>query len=175
VLWYYPTTSEVVAAGKGDCEARMVVLASLLKAKGIPYRLAASFDHIWVEYPGKSSSLLEDQELAILRDGKLQLPKRWDWRQSCLIEKDYFWDTMPLGRKPLLFGGLLLILLWRRVVHGIRAVCRSVPGSRLVVPGWRGAKRVATLLMLIPGTNGPAPNSESGEHGGGRVSPSRLE
>ena len=88
---------------------------------------------------------------------------------------DYFWDTMPLDRKLLLFGGLLLILLWRRVVHGIRAVCRSVPGSRLVVPGWRGAKRVATLLMLIPGTNGPAPHSGSGENGGGRVSPSRLE
>ena len=88
VPWYYPRTSEVVAAGKGDCEARMVVLASLLKAKGIPYRLAASFDHIWVEYPGKSSNLLEYEELAILRDGKLQLPERWDWRQSYLIEKD---------------------------------------------------------------------------------------
>lgn len=82
VPWYYPTTREVVAAGQGDCEARMLVLASILKAKGIPYRIEASFDHIWVEYPGKQTNPLEDQQLAILQNGKLQLPDRWDWRQE---------------------------------------------------------------------------------------------
>jgi hypothetical protein len=137
VPWYYPTTSEVVAMGKGDCQARMLVLASILKAKGIPYRLEASLDHIWVDYPGKQSNELENGELALLQDGKLQLPERWDWQQSYRIEKDYFWDTMPLERKLLLFGGLLLILLWRV-----------------------GAGRIVSWMAPTPS---PSPNSRGGE------------
>src|SRR3954453_5214678 len=32
VPWYYPTPAEVLAAGKGDCQGRAVVLASIFKA-----------------------------------------------------------------------------------------------------------------------------------------------
>jgi hypothetical protein len=143
----------------------MLVLASILKAKGIPYQVEASFDHIWVAYAGKPANLLEDQELAILQDGKLELPERWDWRQSYLIEKDYFWDAMPLGRKLLLFGGLLLILLWGRVVGGVRAVGRFVPGRRSFIPIWRGSSHmIARRSTPTPGPDGGSPNAESGEH-----------
>ncbi len=152
VPWYYPTTSEVVAMGKGDCQARMLVLASILKAKDIPYRLEASLDHIWVDYPGNQSNELENAELALLQDGKLQLPERWDWGQSYRIEKDYFWDTMPLERKLLLFGGLLVILLWR------------VAGERIV--SW---------MALTPGPDGASPNSRRGETVGGDASLPRNE
>jgi hypothetical protein len=119
VPWYYPTTAEVVALGSGDCQARMLVLASILEAKGIPYHLRASLDHIWVEYPGKQPNALENGSIALMQDGRLSIPERWDWRESYRIEKEYFWDAMPIGRK-LLFGGLGVILLWGRATHLLR-------------------------------------------------------
>ena len=60
VPWYFPTTAEAVRAGQGDCESRAVVLASILTAKGIPNSLRMSFNHIWVDYPGKQSNALEN-------------------------------------------------------------------------------------------------------------------
>src|SRR4051794_21909092 len=92
VPWYYPTTKEVLAKGAGDCQGRAIVFASILEAKGIPYKLRASFDHIWVEYEHKQETSGENAQIAIMDDGHLQVPKRWDWRESYRIEKDYFWD-----------------------------------------------------------------------------------
>src|SRR5665647_1758521 len=60
VPWYFPTASEAMRAGRGDCESRALVLASLLTAKGIPNELRVSFDHIWVDYPGKQANALEN-------------------------------------------------------------------------------------------------------------------
>ncbi len=36
VPWYFPTAAEALRAGRGDCESRALVLASILTAKGIP-------------------------------------------------------------------------------------------------------------------------------------------
>jgi hypothetical protein len=120
VPWHYPTTSSVVAQGTGDCQARMLVLASILEAKGIPYQIRASLDHIWVEYTEKQPNVLENRAIAVMQDGKLDLPQQWDWWESYRIEKEYFWDPMPLGRKLLLFGGLGLILFWHRTARVLR-------------------------------------------------------
>ncbi|MDQ3327645.1 MAG: transglutaminase domain-containing protein [Chloroflexota bacterium] len=128
VPWYYPTTREVVTRGQGDCQARALVLASILERKGLPYRLEASFDHIWVWYPQKAPSAMENQSIALLtNDGagsEFQVPEQWNWRESWRIEREYFWDAMPIGRKLLFFGGLLLIRLRSPVSLGIR---RLVP------------------------------------------------
>ena len=56
VPWYFPTTREALRAGRGDCESRALVLASILTAKGIPNELRMSLDHIWVDYPGKQAN-----------------------------------------------------------------------------------------------------------------------
>lgn len=121
VPWYFPTTAEVVAQGRGDCQARMLVLASILQAKGLPYRLEASFDHIWVWYEDKSPSALENEAITLMINDasgrRLQLPERWDWQDTYRIEKEYFWDLMPLQRKLLLFGGLALIFFRRRLAR----------------------------------------------------------
>ena len=106
VPWYFPTTAEVVAQGRGDCQGRMLAFASILEAKGIPYTLRASLDHIWVEYARKEPNGLENGAIAIMDDGQLRVPERWDWRETVRIEREYFWDPMPAGRKLLLFGGL---------------------------------------------------------------------
>ena len=130
VPWYFPTTKEVVAQGRGDCQARMLVLASILEAKGLPYTLRASLDHIWVEYPQKRPNALENKAVAIMDDGRLRVPEQWDWRDSYRIEKEYFWDAMPIGRKLLLFGGLGVIAFRRRLrgqLSRLRTRARPVP------------------------------------------------
>ncbi len=124
VPWYFPTTAEVVAQGRGDCQTRMLVFASILQAKNIPYRLEASFDHIWVWYAEKKTNTWENAAIRLMvEDGsgrRLQLPQRWDWRETYRIEKEYFWDYMPLGRKLLLFGGMVLIFFRGRLASWVR-------------------------------------------------------
>ncbi|MDQ3855083.1 MAG: transglutaminase domain-containing protein [Chloroflexota bacterium] len=120
VPWYFPTAREVVAMGRGDCQGRMLVLASLLKAKGIPYHLEASFDHIWVSYPHKIPNALERTSLSIMKNSgngvQMQMPAEWDWRDSVRIEREYFLDPFPPGRLALLCAGWGAVLFRRRLV-----------------------------------------------------------
>ena len=53
VAFYIATPGEVLARGRGPCYGRAVVLASVLEAKGIPYRLMANTTHVWVDYEGR--------------------------------------------------------------------------------------------------------------------------
>ncbi len=114
VPWYFPTTREVLAAGRGDCQGRAVVLASLLRVKGVPATLVGSFDHLWVDYPGKHANALENQAVAIAAqqpDGSYQMrwPQLMQWRESWAIERAYFLDAMPWGRRLLLVAGWLVL------------------------------------------------------------------
>lgn len=135
VPWYFPTTEEVVRERGGDCQGRMLVLASILEAKGMPYRVEASLDHIWVAYPGKRATAMENDGISLMseRNGArtLRVPERWDWRESYRIEKDYFWDSMPAGRKLVLFAGLGVIFFRRRLLrHLTQAVSSLARASR---------------------------------------------
>jgi transglutaminase-like putative cysteine protease len=56
--WYFPTVGEALENGEGDCKARAIVLASVLEAKGIPYRIDSSPTHVWVDYDGKVDNFL---------------------------------------------------------------------------------------------------------------------
>ncbi|HEX6288622.1 MAG TPA: hypothetical protein VFZ66_05495, partial [Herpetosiphonaceae bacterium] len=120
VPWYFPTPSEVLARGEGDCQARAVVFASILSAKGIPATLVGSFDHLWVDYPGKQENALENAAVAIAAqqpDGRytLRWPSLIEWRTSWQIERAYFWDAMPRARLWLLIGGWAVIFQLRRL------------------------------------------------------------
>lgn len=117
VPWYFPTTAEVLAEGRGDCESRALVLASILDAKKIPHRLMMSLDHIWVDYPGKRGNALENDALAIAaqrEDGSFRFG--WPADLDPVVEFDdqvtILWEPMPLRRKLLLFAGTLLALGW---------------------------------------------------------------
>lgn len=129
VPWYFPIPSEVLERGEGDCQAQAVVLASLLRAKGIPARLVGSFDHLWVDYPGKVGTPSEQMAVAIVAqqpDGhyRFQYPAMIDWRASWEIERAYFWDAMPQGRVVLLVAGWIVWALRRPVANGTRTVRR---------------------------------------------------
>jgi hypothetical protein len=125
VPWYFPTPSEVLAAGRSDCQGRAVVLASLLKAKGIPFTLEASLDHIWVDYPGKNPTPMENPQVSIAQkapteDYGFHWPADWNVQQSWDIERQYFWDVAPSWRLWLLFLGYLPILFRSRILRRLR-------------------------------------------------------
>ncbi len=87
VPWYFPTAAEVLAAGQGDCQARAVVLASLLRAKGVPSTFVGSLDHLWVNYPGKQPTALENMHVALAKQEgdntyRFSWPTSIDWQQS---------------------------------------------------------------------------------------------
>ena len=127
VPWTFPTPAEVMARGSGDCQGRAVVLASTFEALGMPYRLEASFDHIWVDYPGRTGTGIERPERAFVRRAptdagwvsRLNLPEI-DWAESWRIERDYFWDAAPTWRLALLSFGWIAIAMLPRLArrHG---------------------------------------------------------
>lgn len=131
VPWYVPTPAEVVASGRSDCEGRAMLLASLLAARGIPYRLKASAVHIWVDYPGKEPNRLESDALAIMRQENGRYRFRWPsvlrLREDLAAQREALWDAMPATRRGVLLAGwaalaAVVLLPWQR---------RATPGARL--------------------------------------------
>lgn len=133
VPWTFPTPAEVMARLSGDCQARAVVLASVFEALGMPYRLEASFDHIWVDYPGRKGKGIERPEKAFVRRAptaegwasRLRMPDI-DPAESWRIEREYFWDAAPGWRVALLLAG------WVAFAVGPGAARRwPLPGDRI--------------------------------------------
>lgn len=116
--WYFPTTAEVLKRGEGDCKARTLILASIFKAKDIPYRINCSPIHMWVDYQGKEPTSLENTEVRFYQQdpetGKrlFQFP---DIPFSDIIDslQDSFWEPMPLARRLLLLLGLPVLIIVR--------------------------------------------------------------
>lgn len=125
VPWYFPTTAEAVSAGRGDCESRALVLASILTAKGIPNDLRVSLGHIWVDYPGKQASALENEavQVAGVEDGRffLRWPGDFDLGQEVSEQVAIHWTPAPAWRLLLLFAGLSLIVLWNALARLLAA------------------------------------------------------
>ncbi len=140
VPWYFPTVPEVLERGAGDCQARAVVFASVLRAKGIPATLTGSFDHLWVEYPGKLANQYEQAPVVIVAqqaDGTYgwHWPKLVDWRSSWEIERSYFWDAMPGSRLALLVIGWAVVLYRQRgPTERMLAVLRAVTRPPAATP-----------------------------------------
>ena len=134
VPWYFPTTREALVQHRGDCESRAMVLASILAYKHIPYQLRMSFDHIWVQYPGHVSTALENPgvQLAVRDHGHyvFHWPKDFHLGAEVNAQIADYWTPMPDGRKTLLFGGLLVIVLANVLVGLGRRVLASARASR---------------------------------------------
>jgi hypothetical protein len=122
VPWRFPSAAEAVREGRGDCESRALVLASVLAAKGIPHELRLSIDHIWVDYPGKEASANENDALVLAeRDERglhLRLPADFSLRRELRSQVRMYWDPMPWMRRILLTLGLLLIPVGARMAAG---------------------------------------------------------
>jgi hypothetical protein len=135
--WYFPTVAEVVRDGVGDCQARAILLASILEAKGMPYTMHYSFEHVWVDYPGKEVTDLEDPDRAFISDsgqGWLAgLPDKFPLGSIVRSRVEFHWTPMPLARKVLIVMGLVVIMGWgerrffSRLQHGLVSRFIGVP------------------------------------------------
>jgi hypothetical protein len=116
VPWYFPSAEEALATGRGDCESRAVVLASILTAKGIPNELRLSLDHIWVDYPGKQPTALENPRVQVagVEDGRffIRLPEDFRLGEEISAQLAIYWTPAPAWRVLLLVAGVSLIALW---------------------------------------------------------------
>jgi hypothetical protein len=88
---------------------------SVLEAKGIPHQLRNSLSHMWVDYPGKQPTALENDALVLADRGgggfRLSLPDDLDLRHELESKLALFWDPMPWETRILLPAGLLLITI----------------------------------------------------------------
>lgn len=134
VPWYFPTTAEALKAGRGDCESRALVLASILAAKGIPYQLRMSFDHIWVDYPGKQANAIENNAVVLHDRGGWHWPSQLDPREELRNQVAFYWTPMPLVRKSVLLGGLALIIGANHVARALAALRRRRSRSPVAAP-----------------------------------------
>jgi hypothetical protein len=130
--WYFPTVEEVVRDHAGDCQARAMLAASIFAAKGMPYTLRYSFDHVWVDYPGKNAGAMEDPATSFVADdGKgwlAKLPSRIPLGTIIKVRVAYHWTPMPLLQKIVIVLGTVLIIGW-----GEKARLRKL-GERLRWP-----------------------------------------
>lgn len=120
--WYFPTVEEVLEREEGDCKARALVLASVLKAKGISSQVNSSPVHVWVDYEGKQESTIENDQIKFYQNDpetgekqfqipKIALGKLMDsWRQQ-------LWTPMPIARRVLLFSGLVALIAARVILR----------------------------------------------------------
>lgn len=135
--WYFPTVPEVIADRAGDCQAQAVLMASILEAKGMPYTLRYSFDHVWVDYPGREVTALEDPATSFVSnegEGWLgSLPEKFPIGTIIKQRVAYHWTPMPFVQKFLILLGAAVIIGYgeRRLFAKVKRLV-----SRLV---WRGA------------------------------------
>ena len=120
--WYFPTVEETLERGKGDCKARALVIASVLKAKGISSQVNSSPVHVWVDYEGKQESTIENDQVKFYQNDpetgekRFQIPeidlgKLMDsWRQQ-------LWTPMPIDRRVLLISGLVALIAARVILR----------------------------------------------------------
>lgn len=127
--WYFPSVAEVVRDKAGDCQARAVLLGSILEAKGMPFTMHYSFDHVWIDYPGKPVSALDDPSTSFVSDSGEgwfgSLPDKIPLATIIQQRVAYHWTPMPFVQKILIVVGAALIVGWGecrllcRVVHGL--------------------------------------------------------
>lgn len=122
VPWSFPSAAQALQARRGDCESRALVLGSVLAAKGIPHQLRMSFDHIWVDYPGKVPTASENDARALTGTGDggwswLRWPDDLDLGREARAQAAIYWGPMPAVRKALLFAGMGWIVLWNAFVR----------------------------------------------------------
>lgn len=120
--WYFPTVDQVLERGQGDCKARALVLASVLKAKAISAEVNSSPVHVWVDYEGKEDNSIENDQVKFFQNDpetgekRLQIPQIDlgalvdSWRQQ-------LWTSMPTDRKAPLLSGMVALIAARVVLY----------------------------------------------------------
>ena len=151
VPWYVPAAGEAARAMRGDCEAKAIVLASLLAGKGIPFTVRASLNHIWVDYRGRKERPGESAELAYLggEEGRLRLqwPRQVEWRQILAVQQEQLWGAMPLARRSVWLLGVCWLALGAALLGGGEPEGRLRSDWR--APRWPFVGRAAWMGAVV--------------------------
>ena len=120
--WYFPTVEEILERGEGDCKARALVIASVLKAKGISSQVHSSPVHVWVDYEGKQESTIENDQVKFYQNDPETGEKRFQIPEIALGKlmdswRQQLWTPMPIDRRVLLISGLVALIAARVILR----------------------------------------------------------
>jgi len=94
-----------------------------------------SFDHIWVQYPGKQANTLENPDVALAQ--RVNGHYVWHWPKDFHLGAEInaqlgmYWTPMPGLRKALMFIGLMMVLLVNPAASALRRRAGYMDLSRL--------------------------------------------
>jgi hypothetical protein len=135
----------------GDCEAKTILLASIFEGKGLPYEVRASFNHIWVDYPGRAEREGESASLAYLEGepGRFRFhwPDRVAWSTFFKVQRAQLWDAMPLARRAIWLVGVVWALLASLMLGGKALAGDLISRWRLRPRAYLG--RVGWLALAV--------------------------
>lgn len=125
---YIPTVSEILSAGREDCDGRAVLAASLLTHLGYDAQIVTDFAHVWVKTPdgetmgpGKTKAVVATPEGIQVQPGAVaQLAKSIGYGIS----------VFPLYREA-----VLLLILWYLLLHRRSRWWMGVTGLVFLVAG----------------------------------------
>jgi len=108
---YLPTVTEVIEAGKEDCDGRAVLAASLLRRFGFDAQLVTDFAHMWVKTdfgetmgPGKKKAIVATERgLRFQLSALTEVPRAFSYGVA----------VFPLFRELIILAVLWLLLLRR--------------------------------------------------------------
>ena len=120
--WYFPTVEEILEREEGDCKARALVLASVLKAKDISSQVNSSPVHVWVDYEGKQETIYENDQIKFYQNDPETGEKRFQITEIGLGKlmdswRKQLWTPMPIDRRILLFSGLVALIAARVILR----------------------------------------------------------
>jgi hypothetical protein len=153
VPWYVPTAREAAVMTHGDCEAKAMLLASLLEGKHIPYEIRASFAHIWVDYAGRKARPGESKDIAYAQEknGRLRFgwPRRVPWRDLLAVEREQLWGAMPLARKAIWLIGVAWVIIAVALLGGAAPEGDLVSQWRAPLRSYAVSAFWFSLLVLV--------------------------
>jgi hypothetical protein len=120
--WYCPTVDQVLERGEGDCKSRAMVLASVLEARNVTYKVHLSPIHIWVDYESKNETSFENTEVEFYQYDPETGERQFQIPHIAVSEVmdsfwESFWGAMPDVRKALLILGLLALIAARVILR----------------------------------------------------------
>lgn len=130
---YIPTVSEVLSAGREDCDGRAVLAASLLSRLGYDAQLVTDFAHVWVKTsegetmgPGSSKALVATPEGVRVQPGALAQLAR---------SVGYGISVFPAHREL-----IFLFVLWCLLLHRLSKPSSLLLGLAFLLGGWQAVR-----------------------------------
>ena len=161
VIDYLPTTAEVLAKGREDCDGRAVLAASLLRRLGYEAHLACDLKHTWVVTPqGETMSPGKGEKTATGGPGGTRIRVSPGLLANVGRALSFGVAVFPIGRELLILVALLGLTAhpyagrWRMALScallvGALVILRTVGARSESSPGWTYWTFGALALIVV--------------------------